>query len=105
MAHEEEPMKVQEFDRSCWTAGSPCWSDLLLKDCTPWEQHMLEQSLKECLMWVGTHTGTGKEHEEESVAEVKHYQLVTTPIPHLLAPIRGRGWGIQGQSLVSEEGG
>lgn len=56
-------------------------------------------------MWAGPPTGTGKKCEKESVAAVKRYQLNTTPIPHLSAPLTGRRWLIQRQSLVSEEGG
>jgi len=81
-------------DRSpCWSrfagrtgdpVGDPCWSSLLLKDCTMWKGPMLEQFMKNyhlweeltlekflenCLPWVRPHTEAVKESKEEGVAE------------------------------------
>ncbi|GAB0187139.1 zinc finger and BTB domain-containing protein 5 [Grus japonensis] len=55
--------------------GTPRWSSLLLKVCTPWERPMLEQFVKDCspwerltlgkfvkdcLLWEGLHAGAGE---------------------------------------------
>ncbi|TRZ13652.1 hypothetical protein HGM15179_013468 [Zosterops borbonicus] len=59
----------------CEPVGSPCWSRLFLKDCTPWKGPMLEQFMKNCnlwerlmlekfvedwLLWEGPHTEDGE---------------------------------------------
>jgi len=33
--------------RTCEPVGDPCWSSLLLKDCTLWRGPMLEQFVKD----------------------------------------------------------
>ena len=62
--------------------GDPCWSSLLLKDCTLWKGPTLEQFVENCCsLWEGLtleklvedcvpregpHTGAGEECEESS---------------------------------------
>ncbi|GAB0177893.1 zinc finger and BTB domain-containing protein 5 [Grus japonensis] len=88
--------------RTCDPVKEPCWSSLLLKDCTPWKGPMLEQLvkncslwegfmekfMKECILWEGPHAGAREQGEEEGAAELKRYELTTTPIPHPPAPLR-----------------
>ena len=33
--------------------GDPCWSSLLLNDCTLWKQPTLELFMKNCVPWEG----------------------------------------------------
>ena len=62
-------------------AGDPCWSSVLLKDCSlwkgpmlgqfvkncsPWERPTLEKFVEDCLLWEGPHAGAGEECEESS---------------------------------------
>ena len=60
-----------------------------VKNCSPWEGLTLEKFVEDCLPWEGPHTGAGEECEEEKVAEMKCYELTTTPISHTPAPLRG----------------
>jgi len=57
---------------------------------------MLELAYPEGLQPMGrTHIGEGGEHEEEGVAEMRRYRLITLPIPHrpaLLGSGRQRNW-------------
>jgi len=41
----EEPT----LEQICWQD----WSNLFLKDCTPWKGPMLEQCMKNCSLWEG----------------------------------------------------
>ena len=90
-------MQEQVFQQELWPVKDPGWSSLFLRDCTSrkgpklyqflknsslWEGPMLEQFVKDCLLQEGPHTGAGKQCEEEGVAEMKCYELTTTPIPH-----------------------
>jgi len=67
--------------RACDPMGDPCWSSLLLKDCTPWEGPTLGQFVKSCGLWEGLilekfvehcfpgegpHSGAREECEESS---------------------------------------
>ena len=71
----------------------PCWSILFLKNWTLWEEPTLEQFVKDCLLWVGPHAGAGEMCEEEGAAEMKGYQLTTTPIAcrYIFSPLSR--WG------------
>jgi len=51
---------------------------------------MLEQFMKNCILWEGPHAGAGDEREEEGVAETKCYGLTATSIPHPPALQEGR---------------
>jgi len=50
---------------------------------------MLEQFMNDCILWEGHQTEAGEEGEKEGVAEMKHYELTTTPIPHSPALLGG----------------
>ncbi|PKU39948.1 hypothetical protein llap_9744 [Limosa lapponica baueri] len=91
----EEPMQEQVFWQDLCPSGDPCWSSLFLMDRTPWKGSILEQFLKscspceapilekfakDCTLWEAPNDGTGEQHEEEGVAEMKCYALTTTPI-------------------------
>ncbi|PKU44323.1 suppression of tumorigenicity 5 protein isoform x4 [Limosa lapponica baueri] len=89
--------------------GDAHWSSLFLKDCTPWKELVLEQFMnctlwegpmlenfmKDCILWMGIHAGAEEECEEEEVTEMKHYELITTPIPDLSMLLRGGGRKIE----------
>ncbi|GAB0181363.1 hypothetical protein GRJ2_000601600 [Grus japonensis] len=75
------PEQVDAPEGGCDPVGSPHWSSLFLKDCTPWkgptgEQFMkncslwegltLEKFMEDCLPWEGLHAGAGEECEESS---------------------------------------
>ena len=76
---ERSPRQSRFAGRACDPTGDPCWSTLLLKDCTPWkgpmlgqfvkncspwEGLMLENFMEDCLLWQGLHAGAGEECEE-----------------------------------------
>jgi len=46
--------------------------------------------MKDCLPWVGPHTGAGEDSEEEGVTETRCHELTTTPFPHLPVLLGGR---------------
>jgi len=70
------------------------WEGLMLeqfmKNCRPWEGLTLKKFMKDCIPWEGPHTGAGKEHQLELVAEMKCYEWITIPIPHLPVPLEKR---------------
>jgi len=47
---ERSPRWSRLAGRACDPMGDPCWSSLLLKDCTPWEGPTLEQFVENCLL-------------------------------------------------------
>ena len=47
------PEQVDTSEGGCDPVGSPHWSSVLLKDCTPWKGPMLEQFVKNCTPWEG----------------------------------------------------
>jgi len=61
--------------------GDSHWSSVLLKDCTQLEGLIVEQLMKDSVLWEGPNTGAGEEHEEEGAAEMKCGGLTSTPIP------------------------
>jgi len=78
-------------------AEEPHWSSLFLKQCVSCEGCMLKQFMKkfgqwegpaleklktDCLTWEGPHAGAGEQCEEEETTEMKHYEMITTPILH-----------------------
>jgi len=78
---ERSPCRSRFVGRACDPMGDPCWSSLLLKDCTPWkgptlgkflkscspwEGLTLEKLVENCLLWEGPHAGAGEECEESS---------------------------------------
>ncbi|KAK4832829.1 hypothetical protein QYF61_025817, partial [Mycteria americana] len=65
-------------------AGAVC------EELQPVEGPTLEKFVKDCISWEGPHAGAGEDHEEEHAAEMKRYELTTTPIPHPPVPLRGR---------------
>ncbi|KAM9590862.1 uncharacterized protein ACIBXB_005912 [Morphnus guianensis] len=102
---ERSPCCSRFSGRTCDPTGDPCWSSVLLKDCTPWKGPMLEQFVKncspwegptfkkfmeDCLLWEGPHAGAGEECEEEGAAETMCDELTATPIPCPPVPLRGR---------------
>lgn len=61
----------------------------------------LEQFVENCL----PHAGTGKEHEEEEIAQTTHYGLTTTPIPHAPALPGGGGRRVGSEIVPGKKGG
>ncbi|GAB0182116.1 AN1-type zinc finger protein 5-like [Grus japonensis] len=51
----EDPMmeQVEAPEGGYKPMGSPRWSSLFLKDCTPWKGLTLEQFMKNCSPWEG----------------------------------------------------
>lgn len=49
----------------------------------------LEQFMRDCVLWQEPHAGAGEEWDEEGAAEMKCYEVTTTPIPHPPAPAGG----------------
>ncbi|KAM6078077.1 activating transcription factor 7-interacting protein 2 isoform 2-T3 [Theristicus caerulescens] len=89
VAHGEQATQKQVFWQDLWPVGEPRWSNLLLMDCT-WRGPMLEQFVKEYILWERPHAGEREQHEEEGAAEMKCYGLTRTPSRHPPVPL-GRG--------------
>lgn len=103
VAHEQEPMWEQEFWQDLLTlqkahAGAVCsWRTAVHGNnthgaVTYWASCGRDPHWNREKAWEGI-SGRGKASPNE-----------LTPIPHLPAPLMGRRWVIQRQSLVSEEG-
>lgn len=50
---EQIPCWSRFSGRACDPVGNPHQSCLLLKDCIPWKETMLDQSMKKCSLWEG----------------------------------------------------
>ena len=76
---ERSPHWSRFSGRTCDLVGDPRWSNVFLKDCSPWEGPTLEQFVKNCspwegptlekfvevcLLWEGPYAGAGEEYEE-----------------------------------------
>lgn len=97
----ESPHWSRFFGRTCDLMGDSCWSSLFLKDFTPWKGPILEftrncslweaptlvKFMKDCLLCEGSHT---EADEEKGDAEMMHYELTATPIPHPSVLLGGR---------------
>ena len=75
---ERSPHRSRFSGRSCDPVGDPHCSSSFLKGCTLRKGPMLENFVKDCLLWVEPHGGAEEEHKEEGVVETKHYGLTTT---------------------------
>lgn len=51
---------------------------------------ILDQFMKDCILWEKHHAGVGEQSEDEEVAETKPYGPTITFIPHFLALLRGK---------------
>lgn len=60
------------------------------------EEHPVEKIhfVKDCVPWQGPH---GEEQEEE-LAEMKHYELTTAPVPHSPTLLEGKRQKKQGRN-------
>ncbi|KAK4807231.1 LOW QUALITY PROTEIN: hypothetical protein QYF61_024351 [Mycteria americana] len=79
--------------------------ELWIKDCTPWRGPTLEQFVKYCILQEGPHAGAGEEHKEEGAAEMKCYELTSTPIPHppCSAHLGGAVWWVDSSQQLSTQ--
>lgn len=71
------------FRQELWPVGDLRWSNSFVDNFSLGRGPMLEQFVKDHILWEGHHYGAGKEREEEGVTE-------RTPIPHSPALLRGR---------------
>jgi len=46
--------------------------------------------VKDSVPLEGPHTGAEREHEEEGSVDMKHCELIATPLPHSSVPLRRR---------------
>ena len=60
---------------------------------------MLDQFVKDYVLWKEIHAGAGEESEDEGAAETKNYELTSIPIPHPPA-LSCSGEGVRRSSIV-----
>ena len=91
---ESSPHWSRFAGRPCDPVGDPCWSSLLLKDCTLWEGPTLGQFVKSCSLWDRPHAGAGAECEDSSpwgTRSSRDSVWWTDHNPHSLSPCAARG--------------
>ena len=64
-----------------WTHGGPTLKQSVREGLHPWKGPTLQQFVKSCSLWEGSHAEAGGECEEERVAETTWDELIATPIP------------------------
>jgi len=72
-----DPWRQEPMLEQAWDSG---WSNLFLKDCTPWKGPTLEQFVEDCLLWEGPTLEQG-----QSVRR-KERQRQSDGNPHFLFP-------------------